>query len=279
MTKQDKSDKGKGPALRPEADERIATPSTSSSTPLAPTQEDVIMDPQGTRETEQRETALTGERPNDRPKNDCNQEPASYNVFPAQSSSSRTATPPPTTFNPSAPNPFQSRTAAETYGFMSAAESRALTNTNTTASSSSSTPPRQPIFRPLAPNEFLFDPALSPRRRAAIVGGWVASDGSEAPEPEVVNQEMEPGVGWKKTHRGKRGGKKNRRGRGRGVYRGRVGKGGVGEEGEYYEEEEGGLDPEAKRFEPGCDSKGFRSYRRMEEPDDDAGMGAADGVS
>ncbi|KAH4906427.1 hypothetical protein HBI81_154290 [Parastagonospora nodorum] len=92
MTKQDKSDKGKGPALRPEADERIATPSTSSSTPLAPTQEDVIMDPQGTRETEQRETALTGERPNDRPKNDCNQEPASYNVFPAQSSSSRTAT-------------------------------------------------------------------------------------------------------------------------------------------------------------------------------------------
>ncbi|KAH3912689.1 hypothetical protein HBH56_118190 [Parastagonospora nodorum] len=190
MTKQDKSDKGKGAALRPEADERIATPSTSSSTPLAPTQEDVIMDPQGTRETEQRETALTGERPNDRPKNDCNQEPASYNVFPAQSSSSRTAAPPPTTFNPSAPNPFQSRTAAETYGFMSAAESRALTNTNTTASSP---PPRQPIFRPLAPNEFLFDPALSPRRRAAIVGGWVASDGSEAPEPEVVNQEMEPG--------------------------------------------------------------------------------------
>ncbi|KAH4088955.1 hypothetical protein HBI56_155490 [Parastagonospora nodorum] len=169
MTKQDKSDKGKGPALRPEADERIATPSTSSSTPLAPTQEDATMDPQGTRETEQRETALTGERPNDRPKNDCNQEPASYNVFPAQSSSSRTAAP-------------------ETYGFMSAAESRALTNTT-----ASSTPPRQPIFRPLAPNEFIFDPALSPRRRAAIVGGWVASDGSEAPEPEVVNQEMEPG--------------------------------------------------------------------------------------
>ncbi|KAH5582612.1 hypothetical protein HBI24_115820 [Parastagonospora nodorum] len=271
MTKQDKSDKGKGPALRPEADERIATPSTSSSTPLAPTQEDATMDPQGTRETEQRETALTGERPNDRPKNDCNQEPASYNVFPAQSSSSRTAAPPPTTFNPSAPNPnpFQSRTAAETYGFMSAAESRALTNTT---ASSSSTPPRQPIFRPLAPNEFLFDPALSPRRRAAIVGGWVASDGSEAPEPEVVNQEMEPGVGWKKTHRGKRGGKKNRRGRGGGVYRGRVGKG-VVEEGGYYEEEG------SSGSGPGCDPKGFKPYRRMEEPDDDAGMGAADWVS
>ncbi|QRD05265.1 hypothetical protein JI435_307520, partial [Parastagonospora nodorum SN15] len=172
MTKQDKSDKGKGAALRPEADERIATPSTSSSTPLAPTQEDVIMDPQGTRETEQRETALTGERPNDRPKNDCNQEPASYNVFPAQSSSSRTAAPPPTTFNPSAPNPFQSRTAAETYGFMSAAESRALTNTNTTASSpppanQSSVPRTQRI--PLR-SRALPAPSRGYRRRLGRVG-------------------------------------------------------------------------------------------------------------
>lgn len=115
----------------------------------------------------------------------------------------------------------------------------------------------------------------------------MASDGSAAPEMDVVNEEMEPEVGgWKKTHRGKRGGKK-RRGKSGGVRKGGTGGKGSGKGGspvsegafedtvEYYEGGERG----GGGGRPGCDPKGFKPYRRKDEPDDDGGMGAADWVS
>ncbi|OAL04326.1 hypothetical protein IQ06DRAFT_343759 [Phaeosphaeriaceae sp. SRC1lsM3a] len=76
------------------------------------------------------------------------------------------------------------------------------------------------LHTPLGPGENLFDPGMDPRRREAILGGWVASDGSEAPEGDVVNVDEELGGDGgkgvadgkkKKNKRGKRGGKGARR--------------------------------------------------------------------
>ncbi|KAH7413643.1 hypothetical protein DE146DRAFT_1964 [Phaeosphaeria sp. MPI-PUGE-AT-0046c] len=82
------------------------------------------------------------------------------------------------------------------------------------------------IHTPLAPGENLFDPGMDPRRREAILGGWVARDGSEAPLADVGYEEG--GGNWGeggedrdggggeggKKKRGRRGGKNERRGRG-----------------------------------------------------------------
>jgi hypothetical protein len=155
---------------------------------------------------------------------------------------------------------------------------------------------------------------MTQRRRDNIVGGWVPRDGSKTPYPDVVNRDPEPAVGkWKKTHRGKRAGKKARTRRlksgGRG---GRVMKESGGEnttaprlespagsgfgfkygQGRDYEafedteeffgeEEEVELNPQAEDFTPGCSSKWFRPSWRKDEPGDEGGggLGAAGWVS
>jgi hypothetical protein len=139
-------------------------------------------------------------------------------------------------YEPSLPppsNPFTSVTPHQRFGFLSPTETLALNFSAETSNASpmiplaGHTPQYTASYMRLGANENLFrdlKPVTGARRLHNIVGGWVASDGSETPEPERaeegVGMELETGgaggvgtgrLGGRKKRRGKRGGKNTRR--------------------------------------------------------------------
>jgi hypothetical protein len=102
---------------------------------------------------------------------------------------------------PLPPHPLQALSSDRLFGFFSPAETPALNlsietfNASPTLPLLGNTPAYIAAYTSLAATENLFrdlDPALDARRLHNIVGGWVAMDGSEAPEPEKVNWLLEP---------------------------------------------------------------------------------------